>query len=63
MAERSAFEEVARFVAEGGILVQKLKSKNTGLTIIKADVEGTLIKRSFHSNRILYDTETIYAIA
>lgn len=34
-----AFEEVARIVADG-ILVQKIKSKNTGLTIIKADVEG-----------------------
>ena len=35
-----AFEEIACFVADG-ILVQKIKSKNTGLTIIKADVEGS----------------------
>jgi Zn-dependent M16 (insulinase) family peptidase len=34
-----SFVEVARFVADG-ILVQKIKSKSTGLTIIKADVEG-----------------------
>lgn len=36
-----AFVELTRFVADG-ILVQKIKSKNTGLTIIKADVEGDL---------------------